>query len=423
MEAIRWINYCVAVLFFCCYLYQFVYIAVPWFKKDKPHAPAKLHRYAVLIAARNEEKVVGHLIDSIKNQDYPAELVQIFVIADNCTDTTAQVAQDHGAVVYERQNKTQVGKGYAMEVLIDSIERDFDPFDGYFVFDADNLLEPDYITQMNRTFSDGYEVITSYRNSKNYGDNWISAGYGLWFLREASQLNHPRFLLNTSCAVSGTGFLFSRRILEKCGGWHFHLLTEDIEFTIHNVVNGEKIGYCKDAVYYDEQPVKFSTSWHQRMRWARGYLQVFGKYGGKLLKGVFRKGGFACFDMTMNIMPAIILTAFSIIINGVAAAVSILNGHGLIPALLPALQTLGNMYLLFAVLGGITTIAQWRKIDTAPWKRVAYIFTFPLFMITYIPISFVAIFKRVEWKHIEHNVSVSISDLQQTKVSKDTTKV
>ena len=81
------------------------------------------------------------------------------------------------------------------------------------------------------------------------------------------------------------------------------------------------------------------------------------------------------------------------------------------------------MYLLFAVLGGITTIAQWRKIDTAPWKRVAYIFTFPLFMITYIPISFVAIFKRVEWKHIEHNVSVSISDLQQTKVSKDTTKV
>ena len=189
------------------------------------------------------------------------------------------------------------------------------------------------------------------------------------------------------------------------------------------MVNGEKIGYCKDAVYYDEQPVKFSTSWHQRMRWARGYLQVFGKYGGKLLKGVFRKGGFACFDMTMNIMPAIILTAFSIIINGVAAAVSILNGHGLIPALLPALQTLGNMYLLFAVLGGITTIAQWRKIDTAPWKRVAYIFTFPLFMITYIPISFVAIFKRVEWKHIEHNVSVSISDLQQTKVSKDTTKV
>ena len=139
-----------------------------------------------------------------------------------------------------------------------------------------------------------------------------------------------------------------------------------------------------------------------------------------MLRGMFRKGGFACFDMTMNIMPAIILTAISIIINGAAAVMSVLNGHGLTPALLPALQTLLNMYLLFVVVGGIATITQWKKIDTAPWKRVAYTFTFPLFMITYIPISFVALFKRVEWKHIEHNVSVSISDLQKAK---DTSKV
>ena len=235
IETIRLINYGIAVLFFLCYFYQFVYIPVPFLKRDKPHKAETLHRYAVLICARNEESVIGYLIDSIRAQDYPAELVSVFVLADNCTDATARVAADHGAVVYERFNKKLVGKGYAMECLMEKLKAEYDPFDGYFVFDADNLLEPDYITQMNRTFSDGYEIITSYRNSKNYGDNWISAGYGLWFLREAAFLNHPRCLLGTSCAVSGTGFLFSHAVLEDCGGWPFHLLTEDIEFTIHNI--------------------------------------------------------------------------------------------------------------------------------------------------------------------------------------------
>ena len=76
-------------------------------------------------------------------------------------------------------------------------------------------------------------------------------------------------LLGSSCAVSGTGFLFSREVLEQCGGWKFYLLTEDIEFSVVNILRGEKIGYCKDAVVYDEQPESFRQSCRQRMRWAK----------------------------------------------------------------------------------------------------------------------------------------------------------
>ncbi len=119
-------------------------------------------------------------------------------------------------------------------------ERYAKKYDAYLVFDADNLVAPDYIQEINKTFSTGYDIVTSYRNTKNYGDNWISAGYGLWFLREAQYLNRPRASIGASCGVSGTGFLFSARILQKCGGWHFFSLTEDIEFTAHNIVNGEK---------------------------------------------------------------------------------------------------------------------------------------------------------------------------------------
>ncbi len=404
METIKLINFIIATVFFVCYSYQFAYILVPYLKKEKPHKPAELHRYAVLISARNEELVIGNLLDSISAQDYPSSLVRVFVVADNCTDKTAKVARAHGAIVYERFNDKLVGKGYALDGLLDRIGEEYgDVFDAYMVFDADNLLSEDYISRMNETFSDGYRIITSYRNSKNYGDNWISAGYALWFLREAKYLNNARYLLGTSCAVSGTGFMFSREILKSCGGWPFHLLVEDIEFTIHNIVSGEKVGYCPRAVLYDEQPTKFSQSWKQRMRWARGYIQILRKYGGRLLHGIFAKRSFSCFDMTMNIAPAVILSFLGIIINVGAAVYSVLNGGGTDVLLQSFGQLILNTCLMMFIIGAITTISEWKNIYCSTPKKILYAFTFPLFMLTYLPICIVALFRPVKWEPIVHD--------------------
>ena len=254
MEEYIWhINLFVFVLLTVCYLYQFVYVLVVLFKKDNtPQQPAVLHRFGVVIAARNERVVLPNLIRSIQEQSYPRELVDIFVVADNCTDDTAQVAREMGAVVYERCNPQQVGKGYALDFAFHRIAQDYGNqyHDAFLVFDADNLLDEHYIEEMNKTFSQGYRVITSYRNSKNYATNWITAGYSLWFLREAKYLNNARMMLGTNCAISGTGFLISSEIVRRYGGWKFHLLTEDIEFSIVNAIEGEKIGYCGTAVLY-----------------------------------------------------------------------------------------------------------------------------------------------------------------------------
>ena len=413
METIKLINFIIATVFFICYSYQFAYILVPYLKKEKPHKPVELHRYAVLISARNEELVIGNLLDSISAQDYPSRLVRVFVVADNCTDETAKVARAHGAIVYERFNDKLVGKGYALEYLLDRIGEEYgDVFDAYMVFDADNLLSEDYIRCMNETFSDGYRIITSYRNSKNYGDNWISAGYALWFLREAKYLNNARYLLGTSCAVSGTGFMFSREILKSCGGWPFHLLVEDIEFTIHNVVSGEKVGYCPRAVLYDEQPTKFSQSWKQRMRWARGYIQILRKYGGDLLHGIFAKRSFSCFDMTMNIAPAVILSFLGIIINVGAAVYSVLNGGGTDVLLQSFGQLILNTCLMMFIIGAITTISEWKNIYCSTPKKILYAFTFPLFMLTYLPICIVALFRPVKWEPIVHDRVRTLSEVR-----------
>jgi len=414
METIKIVNLTIGVIFLLCYLYQLYYVPVALLKKEKPRLVEKLHNYAVLISARNEEKVIASLIESINKQSYPLERITVFVVADNCTDNTAEYAACANAVVYERHNHIQVGKGYALSYLLEHIVEDYgiETFDGYFVFDADNILDRDYISEMNKVFSDGYHIITSYRNSKNYGDNWISAGYGLWFLRESRYLNNARMLLNTSCAVSGTGFVFSREILRKNGGWKFFLLTEDIEFSVHSIINGEKIGYCKDAVIYDEQPTDISQSWNQRLRWSKGYLQVFQRYGYKLMKESL-KGSFSSFDMSMTILPAVFVTIIGLLINLSAAAMGVLAGTNGWISIYLAFGILKNAYFTLLAFGLITTVTEWKNINTKAWKKILYVFTFPIFMLTYIPITIVAVFKNVEWKPISHNCNISIDDIRR----------
>lgn len=180
MHTIELINKIIMYVFFICYSYQFLYIVISFFRKKAVHQPEVFHRFAILIAARNEETVIGSLIDSIQACDYPMDQVDIYVGADNCTDRTAQIARQHGAIVYERADTTHVGKGYVLNFLLDKIKHvRNEQYDAYIVLDADNILDPGFLRAINQTYTDGHEIVTCYRNSKNYGSNWISAGYAL----------------------------------------------------------------------------------------------------------------------------------------------------------------------------------------------------------------------------------------------------
>ena len=415
METIRIINFIITLIFAVCYSYQFIYVPVSlWMqrreKKNREIRPTPIKKinksYAVLICARNEETVIGQLIDSISNQTYEGNITT-FVMADNCTDNTYEEALNHGAVAYTRFNKTLIGKGYAMEELIRQIRRDYpEGFEGFFVFDADNILAPNYIEEMHKCHMEGNEAITSYRNAKNYGDNWISSGYGLWFLRESMYLNYARYKLGASAAISGTGFFFSNEVLKDIGGWPFHLLTEDIEFTINRVCRGRKIAFCRSAVFYDEQPTSLRQSITQRMRWARGYIQVFQHYGKDLISEILQ-GNFSAFDMTMNIMPAFLLTAISITCNLAYGIIGAVTGNDIMIALWSMCETIINACALLFVLGSITLITEWKNIHARPSRKIFSAFSFPLFMLTYIPIAFTALFVNPGWKPIQHKASTS----------------
>lgn len=397
------------------YFYQMVYLFLPLFFKQKPHVVEKLHRYAVLIAARNEERVIPHLIDSIRNQDYPSDLVHIYVVADNCTDQTAEVARAHGATVFPRFDQKKVGKGYALNFLLSKIDASvgLDSYDAFLVFDADNLLMPDYIRQINKTYSSGYEAFCGYRNAKNFADNWLTCGYGLWYLHESVHLNKSRMLLGTCCMVSGTGFGFSSSLLKRIGGWNYFTLTEDIEFSTWCATHGVRIGYCHDAILFDEHPTSFRQSWRQRTRWAQGGLQVSFKYIGDLLRGICKGGriGYSSFETTTLTFWGYSLPVIS---SACALLISFLSSGWTGPINLLWNAAIGTYVSMFGV-GALTLLTEWKRIRCTPVQKFLSLFAFPLFTLTFIPISLTAAFRKFEWQPIVHSVAISTDRLMQDK--------
>ncbi|MCI5862398.1 MAG: glycosyltransferase family 2 protein [Lachnospiraceae bacterium] len=382
------------------------------------------HKFGFIIAARNEENVIANLIESIKEQNYPGELIDIFVVADNCTDNTASVAKDAGAVVYERFNDKQVGKSYALDFVFNKIKDDYGSYrayDGYFIFDADNIVGKNFTRAMNNEFCKGYRVVTGYRNSKNFDTNWITAGYSIAFMREAKYLNNSRKLLKSSAMVSGTGYMVSSEIIEENNGWHFNLMTEDIQLSAHLISNDEKIGYAKDAMFYDEQPSSFMQSWHQRLRWTKGFYQVQWHYGYKLFKRFFTKPSMMLskYDAFMTLAPSTIFTLISAALTIISVALNIKDvemAMSMAPETFMAMGTgVIQFYLITFIWGLFTIITEWDKIVAPNGKKILYLFTYPLFMFTYVPMAFFALFTKVTWKPIKHTVSKTASDFNNEK--------
>ena len=184
-------------LFFTfAYFYQFAYIIRVIMHGDVRLPKAKKnHSYAFVIAAHNEEPVIANLVRSILTQNYDG-LIDCFVVADACTDATAEEAKRAGAITWERNDLARKGKSWVLDYAFDRILNEYgDKYEAFFIMDADNIISPNYVAIMNQAFDAGYLVCTSYRNSKNFDSSWISSAYATWFLREAKFLNNARMML------------------------------------------------------------------------------------------------------------------------------------------------------------------------------------------------------------------------------------
>ena len=278
--------------------------------KDKPLITNKKHRFMAIIPAHNEESVILNLIESLKAQTYDKDLYDIYVIADNCTDNTAKIAKEAGAIVYERFDPSKKTKGYALDWFLKQKIKENADYDAFFIFDADNIVDKNFILNMNKKLCQGEEVVQGYRDIKNPTDSWVTAGYALFYWTMHKFYHFARYNVGLSPLLNGTGFMVKFDLI-KDTGWDTVTLTEDIEFSLKRIIKGKRLGWATDAIVYDEQPVSFKASWSQRSRWTVGHIQCMETYTKDLAKAVVKNRTMMNLDGLLYILgsiPQFILT-------------------------------------------------------------------------------------------------------------------
>lgn len=389
------------------WLYQLIISACALIQfKEKPLIKNKKHKFMMILPAHNESAVIGSLIESLQALDYPKELYDIYVIADNCTDNTAQIAKDLGAIVYERFDEKKKTKGFAMQWFLNQKIKENADYDAFCVFDADNVVDKNFLNAMNKKLCQGEEIVQGYRDIKNPADSWISAGYALFYWMMNRFYHLARYNLGLSPLINGTGFMVDFNLI-KPTGWDTITLTEDIEFSLKNIAKGRKLGWATDAIVYDEQPTEFKQSWSQRSRWTVGHLQCMKYYTKDLADGVIEHRTLMNFDGLLYLMgiPMMIVTFLLLGINTI-----IFLAHGMSAGMLIFNYA---KYLIATLIVPVLTAVFVLIIEKKPIRPMLKgIVLFPVFMGSWIIINIKCIIKpNTQWEKIEHKRNVKINDM------------
>lgn len=376
--------------------------------KEKPKLTDKMHKFMVIMPAHNEEAVIGHLVDSLNKVDYPKDLIDLFVIADNSTDNTAKVAKEAGAIVYERNQPDKKTKGFALDWFLTKKKDELDDYDAFVVFDSDNIVDSNFFNVMNEKLRQGENLVQGYRDIKNPTDTWISGGYAIFYWMMNRFYHLARFNIGLSPLVNGTAFMVRTKLV-KDSGWKTHTLTEDIEFSLQNIIKGEKLGWAKDAIVYDEQPTEFGQSWKQRERWTVGHLQTLSSYSGDLVKATVKNKKLMNFDAVLYVLgiPILIGTLLLLVIN---TGLFFVGEMSISELILNYLRYILPTFVLPIFLAYI--VVKLQKKTVKPMLKA--IFMFPIFMGSWILINLKSLIKpNKKWDKIEHKHAVGIEEHEE----------
>lgn len=376
------------------------------FRTPKNHNPEK--SFAIIVPAHNEEIVIGPLLDNLMNLDYPRELYSVFVIADNCQDQTAVIAKKHGAIVYQRFNTAQRGKGYALEWFFTQLYDLPQKYDAVVIFDADNLVDQHFLRHMNNHLCSGAKIVQGYIDAKNPNDNWVTASFAIFFWVANRMLQLARHNLGLSTYLGGTGMTIYLDILREIG-WGATSLTEDLEFSLKALLLGHKTTWAHEAVVYDEKPLTFKQAWRQRKRWALGHVELFRIYSLTFIKRTLQKKSLLYADATFVTFQPLLVVAM-----GVCTIIGLIDGFFidiytpifkyLWPPLIWKLVSVTQIIYPFLVI--------W--IDGLPRKVIKWSFLhYYIFIYSWFPIVLISFFgkRRNSWYHTLHTRNISYADI------------
>jgi len=391
---------------FGAYQLALAFVAYRYPKKPGMHAPR--HSFAVIVAAHNEERVVGALIDNLQRLHYPKELFDVYVIADNCTDRTADIAREAGVHVCERYHPHKRGKGYAIEWMLEELWKRPRQYDAVVMFDADNLASPDFLLHMNNDLCEGAKVIQGYLDTKNPHDSWVTASYAIsyWYCNRLWQM--PRRMLGMANFLGGTGMCFDAALLKEMG-WGATSLVEDLEFTMRCVQRGIYPRLNYDAKVYDEKPITFKASFKQRLRWMQGHFHVARRYFFPLLWQGLKEGSWTKIDAALYAV-----NVYNLFIGSLLAAFCF--GNAMLPNPLPIPSIYAVSPLLFQALNALI-YAQFPAalmLEKAPLRAYRSLGAFVVFLFSWWPVTFYAFFTQnnKRWSHTAHTRVIRLEELR-----------
>ena len=387
--------------------YFFIVSVFGWRKRPEKHEVSHPDKnYAIIVAAHNEQSVIGNTIRSIKAMDYPAEKYGVFVIADNCTDDTANIARACGAVVFERQDTSNKGKGHALKWMFDKLFGSDFEFDAVCILDADNLVSKDFLLQIDKKMQKGYQVVQGYRDMKNPWDSWITSSYSItyWLANRLCQL--PRQYLGMNCTLTGSGYAVSVDTLRKIG-WEIETLTEDVEFYFQLCLNDVKIGWAHDAVIFDEQPVTLSQSWRQRTRWMQGHFSCVFLYGRRVFGKLLRDRSLQSFDTVVMLFYPFLYVMGSFLMAFQAMKTIILQ---IDDTNLKALLLFAAMSIITFVVQNVFSVTVLVNENKGSKNLIMGLVVLPIFNFTWVPIMIQGYFSRKNknWAHIAHTSAAQL---------------
>ncbi|WHY20639.1 glycosyltransferase family 2 protein [Paenibacillus sp. G2S3] len=395
-------------------VYQFTFSLFGLHKKKTKTTFKPEKTFAVLVAAHNEEEVVGALMENLKQLNYPSELFDVFVICDNCTDGTARIVREHGMNACVRTNPNLRGKGYAIEWMLKELWGMQRQYDAVVMFDADNLAHTEFLMEMNNDLCSGARVIQGYIDTKNPEDSWITAAYGVsyWYINRLWQLS--RHNLNMANFLGGTGMCFETALLKEMG-WGATSLVEDLEFTMRSASHGVYPKFNYDAKVFDEKPLTFKASSRQRLRWMQGHFTVARRYFFPLLWQSIKERSLTKFDLALYganvyiVLLTFLMTAVMWVDMALFNGPNIANIYGSLP-----------VWLGFLAIGlNLVTFGIAMALEKVKFKKVyAYLVFFPIYLISWYPITFYAFFTQnnKQWSHTKHTRVVRLEEVQSKQV-------
>lgn len=371
------------------------------FNKNYPtKQKIKNPNFCILIPARYESKVISNLLESIKNQTQKIDMKNVYVIIEDLTDPTLKITKSFGANIIMRRKVHLKRKGYALMEAIEYLNERKKFYDAYFIFDADNILDKNYLKYMTKTFKEGYDIGIGYRNTKNGNTNAIASSSSLIFSLINTLGNNRKNKNTINNTISGTGFYINGKFIKEWNTYPFHTLTEDYELSLYAITHNMTTYYNKNAIYYDEQPENYKLYKTQRIRWIKGYFEarkIYLKELSKKLKFTNPNIGsvytelIGVWDIILIILGLILLIVYyflNILTNSVISKFIIL---------------ITAIYIILILLTIYVLMKEQKNFKLKKEIIIKTIFLHPFLLIAYIPCALKAIFtKNLEWIPIEH---------------------